>query len=448
MALYKHQKETLDLLTNNNEFAVLDEMGTGKTMTMLYHISNLMLSGKIQTALVVCPKYVIGSWERDILKLPPFRRQAIEGKIDVINYDKVWRKTYPKYQEPYDLIVLDEAHAICNRTSKRTKWAIGYKAGNKVVYGANRKSRYRYILTGTPLDKGKLEQFWCLFEFLKPDYLKTYPEFSARYLIEKRLPNSFVTFIVGYRNQDELLEKVGEYSTRHLKKECLDLPEKLDPVIIFADNKEKALYKTAEKSYIEELMMNFANPLVKVAKLRQIASGFIIDDYGKVHKLQSEKIQLLQELMEDILPHKIVVFAHYTFSIEQIASVCNKLKVKYVILNGQTKDKKAWQKFQEDDSIKVFIGQYQSAREGIDLFASSHVVFYEPCLDTRTLYQASDRCHRIGQHNPVNYYHIITKGTIEEVIYKRLSLGEDLNTNYLRTVVEKGEFKHEDYICR
>jgi SNF2 family DNA or RNA helicase len=226
----------------------------------------------------------------------------------------------------------------------------------------------------------------------------------------------------------------------------LDLPEKLEPVIILCENKEKQLYKTAEKSYIEELQMNFANPLVKVSKLRQIASGFIIDDNGKYHELASEKISMLEDLLNDILPNKIVIFAHYTHSIDAIYKLCKKLKVKATILNGKTKDKNVWKDFQEDDSIKVFIGQYQSAREGIDLFASSHVVFYEPCLDTRTLYQASDRCHRIGQHNPVSYYHLITKGTIEEVIYKRLSLGENLNANYLKEIVEKGEFRNEDYI--
>lgn len=439
MNLYEHQKETLADLTVNDSFAIFDEMGTGKTLTMLYHITNLMLSGKAESALIVCPKYVIGSWERDLAKLPEHRRKLGE-KITVINYDKVWRTNYPQYQKPYDIVVLDEAHAICNRTSKRSKWALGYKAGKSIVKGMNLKSKYRYVMTGTPLDKGKLEQFWALFEFLLPNYLGSYKEFSAHYLIERQIPGSYVTFVVGYRNEAELFEKVGMYSTRHLKVECLDLPEKLEPVIIYCDNLEPRLYKEATKSCIEELLMNFANPLVKIAKLRQIASGFIIDEDGTLHELRTEKPAILEELIDSILPHKVVVFVHYTFSGKRVAEVCEKLKVPYIQLNGQTKDKRVWQKFQEDPNIKVFIGQYQSAREGIDLFASNQVIFYEPCLDTRTLYQASDRCHRIGQHNPVSYYHLITKGTIEETIYKRLAQGEDMNAQYLREIVERREF--------
>ena len=80
-----------------------------------------------------------------------------------------------------------------------------------------------------------------------------------------------------------------------------------------------------EKSYIEELQMNFANPLVKVSKLRQIASGFIIDDNGKYHELASEKISMLEDLLNDILPNKIVIFAHYTHSIDAIYKLCKKI---------------------------------------------------------------------------------------------------------------------------
>jgi SNF2 family DNA or RNA helicase len=396
------------------------------------------MSGEVEKALIVAPKFVKGSWYRDIEKLPPHRRKLAEEHITITHYDIVWRRE--EFEGYFDAIVLDEAHNICNRTAKRTKWAIGYKTGKKYVEGANRRSKYRYILTGTPIDKGKLEQFYCLMDFLIPDFFGDYKLFAGRYLIERQLPSSFVTFVVGYRHKDELLERISPYIFRVLKKDCLDLPEKLPPEIIKCELKEKKLYKEAEQSYILDLMMNFDNPLVKVAKLRQICSGFLYDDFSNLHELKCGKLSILDELIESILPSKIVIFAQFTHSIEVISDLLTKKKIKHLILNGQTKDKDVWKKFQDDESIKIFIGQYQSAKEGIDLFSATHMIFFEPCMDTRTLTQATDRIHRIGVKSACSYYHLITEGTIEEVMYKRLERGEDFNVSYLRTVALKGGF--------
>lgn len=437
MELYPHQKQALQLLTNNNQFGLLMEQGTGKTIPILYHITNLFLSGEAKTALVVCPKYVIASWERDICKLPK-NRQNLAKNIKIINYDLVWRRS--EYQENFDIIVLDEAHNICNSGSRRTRWAIGVKRKKNPIKGANSRSKYRYILTGTPIDKGKLEQFYCLMEFLKPNFFNSYREFAARYLIERQLAGTFVNIIVGYRNENELLQRIAPYVFRVLKKDCLELPDKLEPIIVRCENLEKRLYKNAEKSFIEELMMNIPNPLVKLSKLRQICSGFVKDEYGEVLPLKSEKISILSDIIQDTLPNKLVIFTQFRYSCKQIQDYCDKHKIQYLTLNGDTKDKQVWKQFQEDNNIKVFIGQYQSAREGIDLFAANTVVFYEPTLDTRTLNQAADRTHRIGQTQPVSYYHLIVGDTIEEVILNKLLKGEDMNNRYLKEVAKKGGF--------
>lgn len=438
MKLFDHQKKELFLLSTHPQFAILAEQGTGKTLPVLYHLTNLIMENKVKSALIVSPKFVKGSWYRDIQKLPRWRRKLAEECITITHYDIVWRRE--EYQGYYDAIVLDEAHNICNRTAKRTQWAIGYKKGKKSIDGANRRSEYRYILTGTPIDKGKLEQFYCLFDFLIPDFWGSYKQFSSRYLIEKQLPSSFVTFVVGYRHKDELLSRIAAYSIRVLKKDCLDLPEKLEPQIILCENKEKKIYKEAEKSYITDLLMNFDNPLVKSTKLRQISAGFIIDDNGECHELKTQKLTVLFELIESILPFKVVIFYEFKHSFDVISKMLDKEKISYVAMNGETKDKDVWKKFQEDDTIKVFLGQYRSAKEGIDLFASTHMIFYEPCRDTRTLTQATDRIHRIGVQNPCSYYYLLTEGTIEEVIYKRLMDGEDFNIQYLREVAKRGGF--------
>ena len=200
MKLYEHQKTILNLLTTHRQFAIFAEQGTGKTLPVLYHITNLYMSGKIKNALIVAPLSVLGSWSRDIEKLPKSRKEAALECIEVINYDKVWRRD--KYKGHFDVVVLDEAHNIVNRQAKRSIWAIGTKRKKNPVIGVNRRSEYLYILTGTPLDKGKLEQFYTLMDFLIPKKKKKYKENSARYLIERQIPGTFVNFVVGYRHQD------------------------------------------------------------------------------------------------------------------------------------------------------------------------------------------------------------------------------------------------------
>lgn len=417
MRLYNHQKIALEKLTEHHQYALFMEQGTGKTIPTLYHVTNLLLSGEIENCLIVCPLSTIGSWNRDMQKLGGIRK-SVTDKITVINYDKVWRKD--EYNKDWDCLVLDEAHAIAHRTSKRTKFLLNL----------SKSVPYKYLLTGTPLGNGRLEDFYTLMTFLNSEVLGSYKNFSARYLIERQLAGSFVKIIVGYRNEEELLNIVGQYSYRVLKIDCLDLPVKISEVIE-CDLMEKRIYKQALKDFIADFDMTIGNPLTKIMKLRQIPNGFVYDEYGDLQKLKSNKINMFEELMDSILPNKIVVFCEFQYSILQLQNLLNERKIKYVTLDGKQKDKKIWREFQADDSIKVIICQYLTANSGIDLYKSSYMVFYEPNLSTTVISQSSDRIHRIGQLSTCNYYWLITKGTIEEDIYKKLNNQMDFNKDCL-----------------
>ena len=99
-----------------------------------------------------------------------------------------------------------------------------------------------------------------------------------------------------------------------------------------------------------------------------------------------------------------------------------------MILDGNQKDKHIWRKFQSDESIRVIICQYQSASTGIDLYAADTIIYYEPTLSSNTLDQSRDRIHRSGQTEKCSYIHFITKGTVEEAIYKALKGYSDFGT--------------------
>ena len=419
MKLFEHQKKELELLTAHENFAIFAEQGTGKTLPMLYHITNLLIGGEIDDALIVCPASVRGSWSRDIAKLSGMRRRYAES-ITVVSYDLVWRRR--EYEKVWGAIVLDESHCIASRSSKRSKF----------LHKIQKLAKYRYIMTGTPMHNGHYEDYWSQMNFLEDDYLGTFNEFCAHYTVRRQIPGTYVSIIVKYRNVDELLAKIGKKAFYVDKKSCLDLPEMLPPQIIDCELQEKLKYKQALKSFIEEYDMNIGNPMTIIVKLRQLCSGFIFDDLGDLHELKCEKIKMLDELI-DSLSGKIVIFGEFKYSLDQIHKLLDKKKITYVTLDGQQKDKEIWKKFQEDDSITIIVCQYKSANAGIDLYAASNMIFYEPPQSSTTVDQAKSRIHRNGQTRNCSYYWVLTENTVEHDIYDRVTNGIDFNTAALET---------------
>ena len=378
-----------------------------------------MKSGKIENALVVAPKSALGAWERDTELFDDLDQEILKDNITLINYDKVWRgdKKSPYYKK-FGCIVLDEAHMIKNRTSRRSKFIL------KIACMAE----YRYILTGTPISNGQLENIWSLYCFLDPYMERGYPysrifggsykTFQDRYCILNMYhkPSSYI-------HVRELQDIINEYSYRVKKVDCLDLPEKLPDEIIKVDCAEKALYKKlSSESAILEYEILAENPLSRLVKLRQLFSGHIKLESGEMLEVKNEKLSILQELIEGYEDDKkLVIFAEFKYSISQISALLRRLKIKHVVLDGEQKNKAIWRDFQSDKTIRVIVCQYQTASAGIDLFASDTIIYYEPTLRSNTLEQSRDRIHRTGQHRPCSYIHLLTKGTVETDIYRALT---------------------------
>jgi len=445
LELFRHQKIALSHLRLNKSFALFMEQGTGKTIPSLCRTLELLKGGKIQNALIVAPKSALGAWERDIEKFDEQDAKILKGAVTLINYDKVWRneKKSPYYKK-WDCIILDEAHSIKNRTSKRSSFLLKLAS----------QAEYRYILTGTPISNGQLENIWSLYAFLdcyvergnvysnifkrymesseNKTFKGSYSEFLDRYCILNMYhkPSSYIRV-------NELQNIINEYSYRVKKIECLDLPDKLPDEIIKVDLQEKTLYKKlATESALLDFEILAENPLSRLVKLRQLASGHIKMDDGSIVETKCEKLSVLQEIIEGFEDDKkLVIFAEFKYSIAKICELLGKMKIKYVTLDGDQKDKTIWRKFQSDKKIRVIVCQYQTASAGIDLFASDTIIYYEPTLRSNILEQSRDRIHRTGQVNKCSYIHLLTRGTVEVDIYRALSgyadFSEKLFTEYI-----------------
>lgn len=434
--LYRHQEIALSYMRSNNYFALFMEQGTGKTIPSLCRILDLLKSGKINDALVVAPKSALGAWERDIEHFDDLDRDILRDNITLINYDKIWRgEEKSPYNRKYGCIVLDEGHNIKNRTSQRSKFIL------KIASLAD----YKYILTGTPIGNGQLENIWSLYCFLDPyiergrvysnifknhmeenasgEYRGSYQEFQDRYCILNMYHKP-----ASYINVKELQSIINEHSYRVKKIDCLDLPEKLPDEVISVELKEKSLYKRLhDDSALLEFEILAENPLSRMIKLRQLCAGHIKTENGLI-ETKTEKLEILKELIEGYEDDKkLVIFAEFKYSISKISELLKKQKIKHIVLDGDQKNKTIWRQFQADKSIRVIVCQYQTASAGIDLFASDTIIYYEPTLRSNILEQSRDRIHRSGQKNKCSYIHLITKGTIEVDIYRALAGYSDFN---------------------
>lgn len=455
--LYAHQKAMLDALTANPRFLLLAEAGAMKTLPCLVHLSNLYMGGEIEDALVVAPLSGLGAWQRDMEKLSPDRRRVIERNTTFVNYDKLSRKGgswQKKCWKKWGAIFLDEGHAIAKPTSNRTKYFVG--TGKQL--GLLAKCDYFVDITGTLLNNSRLEDAWApLRGVLGEDYM-TWGEFKAHHLVCRRIPGTFADMVIGYRNREELMSLLSRYSYRITLDEALDLPDVLPDEVItvpwttgrnaepFAQS-TRALYDEALDSYVDALDMVMDNPLTRRLRIRQIATGHIKESdtltetgtrvRGDTHHLNSEKTRYAMELIENNLPRKTVVGYQFRATCAKMEAALERAKISYRTLNGDTKDKNVWREFQRDDTIKVFLVQYQSGSEAIDLYAAHRTILMEPMDSSRTLIQFRGRTMRNGQKHPCSYVWLLTEKSIEFDMYNRLAEHRDFDDECWREVAAR-----------
>lgn len=421
-------------------------MGTGKTIPMLVHADNLITLGEVDKVLWVGPVTAYDVVAKNLELLPQRRQDRVNEHMTIINYDKLSRGGKAATDLAFidwDMIILDEIHKIARPQSKRTQYFVGKGDG----LGMARHAKYRYGLTGTPINQSRYQDLWAYMRFMFDDNYMTYRDFKHRYLKMFTLPETHISIVSGYsKHVGELKDEVAHHVQYKKTAECQDLPPMLPDEIItvpwrpgrndLGASTEK-MYFEALESYVDCLDMVMDNPLAKMTKLRQIASGSIRDDEGKDHQLNSHKTTYMVDLIEN---HggKVVVFFEYKATRKMLTDALDKKKISYYTLDGSQKDKGVWKKFQDPaDDTRVFIAQYQSGSESIDLWASHMTIFAEPCLSFTSMQQARKRTNREGQSQPCSYYFMCTEGSIDFDIYTRLCAHQDFDEKFYRDIARK-----------
>lgn len=463
--LYKHQIRganmalrafgALDAKTPGGGFGELFEMGCGKTLTTIAVAGALYNLGKIDRVLVVAPTSVCSVWPHDLNQFATFPWEArvllgdkkkrlkalneLENwpfkalRIAVINYESTHREGIFEALAAYkpDLIVCDESQRIKNPSA----------AQSKALHKLGDAAPFRMILSGTPVQNNAVD-LYSQYRFLDPAvYGANFYAFKNRYCI---MGGYGQHQIVGYRNMDELVEKEHSVAYRVTKEECLDLPQQtfINRYVQFTDA-EQAIYEQLRKSSFLELEtgenVTATTILTMYLRLMQLTGGFLTaDESTRPKQVNTAKLDALADIVDDYVldaGKKLVIFARFRAEIAAIENLLRLRKIQYGSIYGDVPMEergKIVEDFQTNPDTKVFVAQIQTAGLGITLHAASTAVFYSYDYNYANYAQALARIHRIGQHLPVTYIHLVVDGSIDEKILAALENKEDM----AKTVVD------------
>lgn len=471
---YQHQVTAFDLARRFKNYALLMEMGTGKTKAMIDVLSYLMMGWKIEGALILAPKALLYNWEREIGTHSPLapegRRCAIitaeEGKREVLmqsmHHAQFFITNYATLRDCYDwlekllkvrrlAIVADESTALAGNSSKQSRNAA--KLGKLAVA--------RYILTGSPIANSPLDAFGQ-FRFLNPNILghQTFTSFKSEYAVTVPLSKAqpHIRIVKNYKNLPRLREMVGKYSYRVLKSECLDLPEKVYRVIdLDMGPKQAELYRQMKEDAICRplpLEPGLRAPIIltQLLRLQQITSGFVplLDEFEKekgIHEIpDAAKLTALVELVKLAVEagRKVAIWGRFVWEVKTIASTLRGLKMKCVEYYGgvNAKDRQAAVDSIQTGDSQIFVGQTQTGGMGITLTAINKVIYYSNTFSLNDRLQSEDRAHRIGQKQSVEYDDLICRGTVDKLIFRALknkkNIADIITGDSLKNLLEVG----------
>lgn len=456
-SLYQHQVKAYNIAIALRDAALLMDMGTGKTLTTVAVAGRRFLDGRVKRVLIIAPTSVCAVWPQEFQKFGDFPSRvalllgdhktrvrqlqwltapAPSGKpeplrVAVINYESCWRlkssdgRTDYLQQYGADLIVCDESQRIKSPSAKQSKavWALGVGA------------RYRMILTGTPIQKDTRD-IWSQWHFLSPlTFPISYHAFQNRYAIMGGFEGRQY---LGARNLPELTRKTHACGYRIRKEECLDLPPKtFEDYPVRLDEKSMQLYRQIQKQAVAELEgaeITASHVLVRMLRLQQLTGGFLADDAGGRHQVNTAKLDALTDIVESLVldeGKKLIVFSRFLAEMDAIEAKLRSMLGgrELVRIDGSVKSSDRGgivKRFQEDRNCMVFLGELDACAEGLTLTAAQTVVYYSVNWNLAKYQQSADRIHRIGQTGTCTYIHLICPRTIDEKIMAALKSKSDL----------------------
>lgn len=478
--LYQWQIGAVDLSKRLPNIALFCEMGCGKSRATIEILRSKYTANKrLMKTLIIAPPIVLYNWKNEILKYSKIREDQIIvldktgaavkkqfmdqvydaptntflPKIIITNYDKFQNEDILSLFLSYvpEILIADESHKLKNHQSKRAK---------NIVKISDLCS-HKYILTGTPILNSPMDVF---FQYRVLDGGQTFGKnfFVFRSKFFEDLNASWSSKAAHFPKYEIRAETYGELSRlmyskaiRVTKDEVLDLPPLVIENVPVALGKEQArMYKELERdfiTYVKELKTSDKSAAIvarlaitKALRLQQLLTGVCAtEDGSEILLSDNPRLDRLEELLLELTPnHKNIVWTCFKYNYKQISRVCEKYKIKYVMLTGEQtalEKHKAAEAFNTDPSIRVIIANRSAGGVGISLTAASYSISYSRNFSLGDEIQSESRNHRKGSeiHERIVKINLIAEGTIDRIVLDAL----ENKQNVANAILEYGETK-------
>ena len=467
---YQHQLDALNTSCERKEFALFMEMGCGKSKVVIDNFIYLYRQEKLNGVVILAPKGVYDTWySKEIPRHTPeetnyhvvkwsnsstkknkkllssLSEEPERLNILIMNIEALSTKKGTQFVTDFlfkrkSMFIIDESTTIKNHKAKRTINAVRL---GKYAY-------YKRILTGSPVTKSPLDLYSQAY-FLDPSLLgfSSYYSFRARYanLAARSAKGRTYKQVLGYKNLTELNESLLEFSSRVLKKDCLDLPDKIYlKRSIQTTDEQRRIYKELQrqaKASLSQGTVTITHLITQIIRLHQVSCGFVKLDNGNITEIPNQRLPELLEILEET-DGKVIIWANYRHDIQKIEKELAKLYGEESIGTyygdvPQDRREEVINKFQDPDSpLRFFVGNTQTGGYGITLTAANTVIYYSNNYDLEKRLQSEDRAHRIGQTNKVTYIDIVCERTVDEKIVKALRMKQ----NIAQTVLGEEKWKN------
>lgn len=401
------------------------DRGLGKTLGALVQIE----ARRATHAMVVTPRRSIRpTWIPEAVKwrpdLPTYqigstatqRARAVsdwqrEGGLLLCHYEALrlidWKRC------AVDLLIVDEAHRLANGGPPQgSKVPAFYKALKHIP------AEYRLAMSGSIIINGAEDVFGAG-HWLFPDrYRSKWRDWMDRFMLIIDTPNGKVNAGVRPEVLEELRHELASWMVVRSKDDELpDLPPRIDVVQrVELSKPQRKAYDDLAKRFFAQLddgtVITAPSVVAQLTKLRQVATGL---DLVSNTIQDSTKLDFVEELVRDNLPHKTVVFAWHRATVDALAE--RLADVGAVGVHGgkpEAQTDAAVHDFQNDPSVKVIVATIKTLGESVTLHAAADVVFVEHSWTAADMEQAADRVRRIGQTRRVTLTEVVAADTIDE----------------------------------
>lgn len=424
---YAHQAEGVRFIARIGNVLLADEMGLGKTLQALAVGAIDFERGIAKHILVVTLATLKGNWEEEIarhthftchvLSGSPKQRQrqleAFDADILIVNYEQVISEWERLNAMGFEVVIYDEAHAIKNRSSKRTKACFKLNGLRQI------------LVTGSPL-LNHVDDLWALLHRLDPEEWPSYWRFRNRYCV---FGGYLGKQIVGVKHEGELHRKLGRVMLRRLKVDTLDLPEK-QWVKYWVDlhSEQRKLYDEARTEQQLTLPnspdpMQIENALTRFLRLKEICgSAGCVDGYKDISAKLDRVVEIVTEIVEGGDP--VVVFTQFRAILRFLAERLEPTDIDAYQLHGGVQTHlrvptiTTWASAAEAGHPAALLCMFQVGGVGLNLTAASKIVLVDKLFVPKLNDQAIDRVHRIGVDltKPVQIIEVLCRKTIEQRI--------------------------------